>query len=222
MPTLSFRVDEETKERLERLAARGHSTSQIFRSALEEKMDTLEGKEPTRTGLGLTLKERIALAYQFDLLAIAKPDDKRFFEEQGEALREGYELEYSAVAQGFEAGLSRPECSEVLDIMDMYMDLIRSSEELGKDADTPASDLAFPGFDGNYETAWMGYARFLVERQGRYEVVGRSLGRTGFNSHFPALPMYRAMLRAYRKVRTPGDTLPVDAIRTVLAAGRRG
>ena len=63
MPTLSFRVDDETKDRIERLAARGHNVSQLFRDALEARMDTLEGKEQG-ADLGLSLKERI-LSKQF-------------------------------------------------------------------------------------------------------------------------------------------------------------
>ena len=146
MPTLSFRVDDDTKERLNRLAARGgDATSQIVRAALEEKIDALEGKEPVQGALGLTLKERIALAYQFDLLAIVNPDSRDWFANQAEALRQGYELEYAAVAEGFSVGLSRAECLEVLDIMDMYTDIIRSCEEHGQSWDIPPSETSFLG-----------------------------------------------------------------------------
>ena len=56
----------------------------------------------------------------------------------------------------------------------------------------------FSGFDGNYESEYMGIARFLVEKMGRFE----SFNGRSFNSHIPMVGRYSAMTTAFEPMRT--------------------
>jgi uncharacterized protein len=59
-------------------------------------------------------------------------------------------------------------------------------------------DPKFTGFDGNYESEYMGIAGFLVEKMGRFAAFK---GR-GFNSHVPVVDRYRVMSAAFEPMRT--------------------
>ncbi len=58
-------------------------------------------------------------------------------------------------------------------------------------------DPKFHGFDGNYESEYMGIARFLVTNMGRFE----SFKGRDFNSHVPVTDRYRVMAAAFEPMR---------------------
>ena len=55
--------------------------------------------------------------------------------------------------------------------------------------------LTFIGFDGNDESEEFGYVTFLVETLKRYG----ELKESDLNSHWEALPRYRAMVSAWKE-----------------------
>jgi uncharacterized protein YfbU (UPF0304 family) len=72
----------------------------------------------------------------------------------------------------------------------------------------------FIGFDGNNEGEYLGIARFLINKMGRFESFkGRDL-----NSHSPKVANYRHMIDLFEPMRAGlvGRELGVDEIITLL------
>jgi uncharacterized protein YfbU (UPF0304 family) len=84
------------------------------------------------------------------------------------------------------------EVMEAFDWLQISYDRLPEAEK----ATINGSKVLFPGFDGNYETAYMGYARFLREKMDRFTSL-RCMD--GLNSHFPTRDLYKAMLSAMPK-----------------------
>lgn len=92
-----------------------------------------------------------------------------------------------------------------VDILDMWRFLERGYQALSpadktqveKEAD-PFGHVQFRGFDGNGEAAYIGIARFMIDKLDRFqEFKGREL-----NSHLPSLDAYRRMLAKFLPMRT--------------------
>jgi uncharacterized protein YfbU (UPF0304 family) len=114
-------------------------------------------------------------------------------------LSTGYEGAYSWHAERiYDDGdtLSPEECTEVVDILDMYSGMQRAFDVL-KDKSGIEKDLTFPGFDGNNETSQMTFADYFC-RQGRFTDLKRG---KDWNSHFPSIDAYRRMLEVWRPLR---------------------
>ncbi len=75
----------------------------------------------------------------------------------------------------------------------------------------------FAGYDGNNETKFMTFARYMVERLERFEGVPmRETDR--WNSHMPIREVYWRMLRAWRQVPSERHLdLTVDEVKGILA-----
>jgi len=94
----------------------------------------------------------------------------------------------------------------VVDVLDMWTFIERAYADLSagdkKRIATEVGPLGnnpkFDGFDGNYESEYMGIAQFLVEKMGRWE----SFKGREFNSHFQVVDRYRAMAVAFTPMRT--------------------
>ena len=96
--------------------------------------------------------------------------------------------------------------SFVVDILDMW-DFIESSydelsekdkERLKKEADPFGKHVKFMGFDGNNEASYIGIARFLIEKMGRFS----SFKKRELNSHMPTVGTYRGMLSVFEPMRS--------------------
>ena len=176
------------------------------------------------TKLKLSLTERIILANQLRILEAVDPDEAKFYQHQRDALERGYELEYAELATAFsDDGLSDAECNEVYQILEMHRALHFGQRELPADAGISATDVKFRGFDGNNETKYMAYVRF-IRTEDKYDEMGDA---NGFNSHMPMLGRYRRMLRVYSEIKEQQrrtsedlsrDNLTVEEIRQILAA----
>jgi len=108
--------------------------------------------------------------------------------------------------------------SEVVDILDMWNFLERGFSELPKkDKERVAAEpgafgkrVVFYGFDGNGESEYIGVARFLIDKLGRFTAFkGRDL-----NSHCPSLDAHRRMLKVFEPMRLNliGRELDADEI----------
>ena len=110
-----------------------------------------------------------------------------------EVLESGYTLEYEGCASHiYEDVLSEEDCRLVRDALDLHSVLQSSLVLLGASCSIPASNVAFDGFDGNHETAHLGYAEFLVSRRRLWTNV--ALSNSGLNSHSERIARYREML----------------------------
>jgi uncharacterized protein YfbU (UPF0304 family) len=171
------------------------------------------------TKLQLSDVERRILINQYEILAVLRPKEAESFNRCAEIIRAGYYEMWDDEAIGW---LSKPmlrkEMLYVADVLDMYDWLQISYDRLpeAEKATIDASEVLFPGFDGNNETEYMGYARFLREKMDRFTTVGAP---HGLNSHHPTRHMYNAMLRVLPK-REGVFYLSAAKIRAVLDAPR--
>lgn len=140
----------------------------------------------------LTKTQRLILANQYRILALLDSANAKSHERAQEALESGYESAIENLFNPIFDGLDSHECGVVNRIMAMYEALQRSQAALGTDGGIRTEEVHFPGFDGNNETAYMSYARYIVEFENRFTDL-KPIGGS-FNSHMPSLARYRAML----------------------------
>jgi hypothetical protein len=219
MPSsVSFRIDDEMKDRLDDLSSRrGLNVSALFRQAIERVAADAEGSAE-RANFSLTLKERVNLANQFEILAaVTKTAEAETYRRYVTALRQGYEAHYREIVEVFADPLSREDCIETMDILAMYSDLLYSYDRLSDQASVERSDVLFPGFDGNYEGARWRYVRYLFDDDKFSSVKEASKGHD-FNSHVPVLDGYRRMLAVWRKHRPTQQPMSAESIAEVLQA----
>lgn len=152
----------------------------------------------------LSLETRWILANQYRLLEESASEATRDdYRNAVTILENGYELEYETLIPAFTGPMSEQECLEVYDILEMHSDLHFAHQKLGEGSGVD-KDVRFPGFDGNEEARTLSYARFLIERLGKWEELAPALG-FGLNSHTPMLDRYRRMLMVWRQCRSDRD-----------------
>lgn len=244
MPTLTIRIDEDMRDRLNEAAEeRGVSTSTYVRNAVEEHFRLEDGdllEQRPGESLELSPFERQTLVLLHRATLAAKGDlGNEYYDSDSEmrsiqVLEHGFTSEYAG--QEF-AGIYDPmpqsEGELVWDILDMFRVIKFSAKELGnsgweqlklKNAEMYGT---FSGFDLNdeREARMLTYTQHLVE-SGRWEeqkefVIGRTSDRG--NSHRRMLDTYRAMLRVFKPlwkkaVRGFGRQLTADDLCEVLKA----
>ncbi len=167
----------------------------------------------------LSRAERLILINQSRILEHLEPGSKETLQLQREALEQGYELEYFTYADALISDpLPESECDLVSNILQMCWIL---QKRLAEFDDLPESRhlhvVENVGFDGNHESAHMGYARFLVEKYGKFKGITTE---DAFNSHAPRLSIYRKLLSRYetelRNYRI-SDPFTAEAIARILA-----
>src|ERR1700681_1129142 len=137
-----------------------------------------------------TKTERLILANQFRILQHLLPEEADYYQQAVEILESGYAFEYGTLVQAFSQELTEDECKEVMEILDMHRLLRDAMARLEDQTDIDERTVAFRGFDVHHETQHMGYARFLIHEQGKWE----EFRHVDLNSHYPALPFYRTMV----------------------------
>lgn len=161
--------------------------------------------------LKLDFKDRLILANQYRILEKVDPENAESYKRVISILERGYEREYKFIDTRIDhSTVSIEQCNEVCDILDMYRSLRGSYHELSDNSGIDARDIVFPGFDGNNESEYLSYARFLNSTDGYTE-------SPAINSHMPTLDTYRRMLQAFKPYRSKYP-LTKDAIQEVLAA----
>lgn len=146
----------------------------------------------------LTKTERLILANQYRILGHLDPENADYYGRSQKALERGYESAIDNLFEPIVDGLSASQCSFVINVMAMYDALQRSQMSAGDASGVTANEVRFPGFDGNNETDYMSYARFVVDHEDRFtslETTGH-----GFNSHMPSRGRYQAMLGEWQSL----------------------
>ncbi len=147
----------------------------------------------------LNRKDRWILYNQHKILAKLYPNEADYYDRAAEAIGDGYAYEYSHLAQNiYERGLSEDQCIFVYSVMGMFMRLKWAYEDLSHEdkADIPTHKIEFRGFDGNNETMYLGYARWIVKEGQSFQNIKD--GGDGLNSHMPTLNLYRNMLAVWK------------------------
>ena len=120
MPTLTLRVDDQTKADLDALArSRGTTITDLLRPLVDE----LTGRATERPGahpVHLSPVERRILSLQHEILGKLDPDLEQHHRLRSEALDAGYAAEYAEEFLAVEPGLTARDCELVHDILDMF------------------------------------------------------------------------------------------------------
>lgn len=205
MAMVSFRIEDELKEEIDRLTAeRGLNTSEIFRQALADKIEELHSPPNQHAGIRLSLIERQLFVQQLKILAELKPKERTYYTKHINALEQGYEFHYGEVFDNLSETMSPRECREILDILDMFSDLRFSYSLLDDKSEIDAEEIEFAGFDGNHELKQMQYAEYCTLERDRFNSLHSRIKKHGVNSHWPMLEEYRRMLPIWRKRKTLG------------------
>jgi uncharacterized protein YfbU (UPF0304 family) len=165
--------------------------------------------------MDLTLFERRVLANQYRILEKLDPPGASDHEAIYEALESGYALEYDEAFTGMSDELSKEECNLVWNSMSLFLALQRSAASLPDRVGLDEWRLKFQGFDGNNETSYMAYARYILEKRQRFTDLG--LGEDRVNSHTEMVPTYRAMFAKWKNDYGKRYDLSREEIDTLLA-----
>lgn len=166
----------------------------------------------------LSPTERWILSLQFTILAKLYPDEREYYEILREAVDNGYELDYRDMAHYILTGdqaMTVNECKEVINILDMFSFMKDGYKKLSDKSGIDDVWVKFHGFDGNTESKYLGYTRFLIEREHKFIDLDRG---DNFNSHMPILDIYRRMLREWEKCPDKYNLSKDDIIRITSAS----
>jgi uncharacterized protein YfbU (UPF0304 family) len=160
--------------------------------------------------------ERLLLSNQYRILSLLDQSNADHYDKLRDALEKGYVASYREdLFAGLRDGLSVEQCAFVVEVMNMYDALQRSYDALDDKQGIEEERTKFPGFESDYELAQLGYARFVVEREGRFGHL-KSV-RADFISHTPMLDRYRRMYDVWRLAGNRYD-LTRDDITAMLGA----
>ncbi|WP_321491030.1 YfbU family protein [uncultured Hyphomonas sp.] len=205
MATISFRIDDQTKARLDRLVEeRALNPSAVFRQALDLALNNIEFGTESRRAMKLTLPDRLKLANQYEILTHLDPERAAEYQAYVLVLKQGFDIQYAHLAQDFSDGLSDGDCAEVLRILDMFS--ILKAMTLNSDEPLPDAWLAaslFKGFHENSEHEQHLFARYLIYDLDHYKSVRADVERFGLSATFPMLPRYRQMLNIWQECHNP-------------------
>ncbi len=139
--------------------------------------------------MALSKTERLILMNQYRLLAILEPDQAESHEAVRDALESGYVAAYEQLFDYISDDLTKEECHFVVDALTVYEALQRAKSD--------DDSVAFPGFDGNNEAQHLGYLRYVVKKEGRFDYL-KFAGRD-FNSHMAMIPIYERMIAKHEE-----------------------
>jgi uncharacterized protein len=143
----------------------------------------------------LDKKDRLLLINQYKILAALDKNEESYYLELIEILQNGYSIFYSMIDQWVSEDMPEEECRFVLEVLDLYRaieDVKRSTKDNRLINHTYG---IFRGFDGNNESEYLGFCRFLVDNQGKFQEQKQYIQKNdGMNSHMPMVSKYRRML----------------------------
>ena len=207
MPTISLRISEELKMRIDGLAKEsGKTISGVVIDAVNAAMgcgreDYSEDVAPS----SVSVVNRLILRNQELLLSSCSDfdaDEREEHARNARILEAGYVSEYPHVFSCLRPEVPYGLSEELFGILDMFQILrtsfaVLSEEEKGE---IEERDISFRGFDLNdrLESPLVGYVDYLFEND-RYVELKEPLARfsDGGNSHSPRLEVYRRMHRCF-------------------------
>ncbi|KOX27116.1 hypothetical protein ADK67_15015 [Saccharothrix sp. NRRL B-16348] len=213
MPTVTLRLDDETRDELERVAqGRGLNVSTLLRTAIDELLGRDVDVPRVDTPRTLGMVERQSLALQHEVLRLLSDDqhDRDYHEQRARVLRHGFTTEYHGEFTAVHSELPPAEGELVMKILDMFTALEaaldrldgESVAEMGIDADL----LRFSGFDFNdpREARMADLAQYLID-DGRWTSLAhhfdnRHPEHAQGNSHMPVLDFYQRLLASFQAV----------------------
>jgi uncharacterized protein YfbU (UPF0304 family) len=161
----------------------------------------------------LTKKDRLILINQYRILAWLSRGEESHYLELIDILERGYEVFYSMVDEWISEDMPESEGRFVLEVLSLY----RAIEDVKRSSRDPRllnHHLSiFPGFDGNNESEYLGFCRFLLEKQGKFQEQQQYLAvNDGMNSHRPMIDTYHRMLQAAGDISNVRRLSPEEVI----------
>jgi uncharacterized protein len=153
----------------------------------------------------LTRVERLIVANQLAILERLSDDthEKVHYAYLREGLQGGYVFAYDAAIQMIDSDeFTEERCKFVIDVLDMHRALKTAYEALADKSGVDRDLIKFPGFDGNYEAAYLGFCRYFVNQpdEKRFKELAKG---DDYNSHMPTLDRYAAMLDEWNRSTDP-------------------
>jgi uncharacterized protein len=210
MATITLRLDDWTRDEVERLAqAQDTTISELLRSKINELLGKDVDLPRADAPRSMSLTQRRTLALLHEMLALLKSDeDAAYHRRRMQVLESGFTAEYGDEFIAIGPELTPTDCSLVWDILDMFSVLESSVTrlspdelaELGEDGERV---LSFRGFDGNdaRESRMLDYVKYLIDTR-RWTNLAEHLSdaQEQGNSHMPVLATYQRMLRAFKPI----------------------
>lgn len=148
--------------------------------------------------------ERLNLINQYKILSKLYPDESDHYDELIEILEEGYEVFYSNIGQWIADDMPESEGKFVLDILDLYRFIEDYKIETKDKEIIDYHGSYFRGFDGNNESQYMAFARFLIIKQGKFSEQKDYLRKNdNLNSHTRMVSRYKRMLDKWIELGKP-------------------
>jgi uncharacterized protein len=166
----------------------------------------------------LSRTERWMLANQYRILAALDPTRAAKYNDCVLALEKGY----AKVIDRMAAHVSRDdtdhkESEEVDEILTMFDSLQRAYRILEDPYGVDPAQLQFPGFDAKTEGDYLGYAKFLLERERWPEHLDAA---RDLDTRTPMLRQYRRMIDEWKKRARDGEISQRDL--DAIVAARKG
>ena len=234
MPTISIRVSDELKSRLDNLAQESENTiSAIITEALNSITGIGRKDFPEQTApYTLNSTSRLILRNQEQLFLTGgtlDESERACHEINIRILEGGFTGEYGRLFGGIHSEIPYDRSNELYDILDMFRVLRTSYNNLTAEerAKVEERSISFRGFDYNDsdESPLSDYVKFLFEDD-RYTELKEPLARFSDdgNSHHRNLNTYRRMNRCFnqvwRKHILSFDLLSLEEIVQVVDAAR--
>jgi uncharacterized protein len=151
----------------------------------------------------LTRTERWMLANQYRIMAALDPARAAAYTDCVLALEKGY----AKVIDRMAAHVSRDdtdhkESEEVDEILTMFDSMQRAYRVLEDPYGIDPALLQFPGFDAKTEGDYLGYAKFLLQRERWPENLSAA---RDLDTHTPMLRQYRRMLDEWKRRARDGE-----------------
>jgi uncharacterized protein YfbU (UPF0304 family) len=169
----------------------------------------------------LSKPERWILSNQYRILELIDKENANRHRLAQEALDDGYEVYYDWLSEHIydeENTVTKEESDYIIDVLDMFDFIQRAYDELGDKTGIEPFMIDFPGFDGNNDAKFLGFAEFFCKERRAFESLRKTGPGGSFNSHMPTHELYSRMLAAWRESKNKRQLTKVDLIRITQAA----
>lgn len=166
------------------------------------KLDEVRIQKKGRSSpMELSQKDRVMLINQYRILSHLDLENKEHYEEIIEILQRGYKIFYSMVNEWVDKEMSEDDGHFVIQIMNIYRQIEGYKQKHPEDREIIEHTFSvFAGFDGNEESRFFGFARFLIEAQDKFSEQKIYWQRTdGLNSHAPMIDKYERMIAKWKE-----------------------
>ncbi|MED3728538.1 YfbU family protein [Priestia filamentosa] len=172
--------------------------------------------------LNFSKEQRALLINQFEVLKHLDSSNSKSYDNKIEILQNGYSDFYDEIAGNISDEFPKDQSQKVWDILKLYRKLYFSYENLTPEEQEQIDEeeVIFQGFDGNEESNYYVFAKFIVEKAERYSEINELIkkGKVDMNSHWPKLNYYDGLLSRLMQLNDEDTSqyLACDQIKYIL------